>query len=65
METMAEADTGAAVVRLRDAVRRLAGQTRGRPRTGLCHQDADDVTGTVLTDDALGFDSFPLAACAR
>jgi hypothetical protein len=60
MQTTAEAGTGAAVVRLRDAARRLAGQTRGRPRTGLSHHDADYVTGTVLTDDALGLDPFPL-----
>ena len=48
------------VRRLREAVRRLAGQTRGRPRTGLTHQDADDVMGTAGTDDAAGFDPLPL-----
>jgi hypothetical protein len=46
--------------RLREAVRRLADQTRDRPRTGLTHQDADDVTGTAGTDDAAGFDPLPL-----
>jgi len=48
------------VRRLREAVRRLAGQTRGRPPTGLTHHDADDVTGTAGTDDAAGFDPLPL-----
>jgi hypothetical protein len=46
--------------RLREAVRRLADQTRDRPRTGLTHQDADDDTGTAATDDAAGFDPLPL-----
>src|SRR5689334_19481485 len=53
-------ETSAPARRLRQALRRLAGQTRGRPRTGLTHQDADDVTGTVGTDDAAGFDPLPL-----
>jgi hypothetical protein len=53
-------ETSAPVRRLREALRRLAGQTRGRPRTGLTHQDADDVTGTAGTDDAAGFDPLPL-----
>jgi hypothetical protein len=52
--------TSAPVRRLREAVRQLADQTRGRPRTGLTHQDADDVTGTAGTDDAAGFDPLPL-----
>ena len=46
--------------RLREALARLADETRGRPRTGLTHQDADDVTGTAGTDDAAGFDPLPL-----
>jgi hypothetical protein len=53
-------DTTAPVRRLREALRRLADETRGRPRTGLTHQDADDVTGTAGTDDAAGFDPLPL-----
>jgi hypothetical protein len=53
-------DSSAPVRRLREAVRRLAGQTRGRPCTGLTHHDADDVTGTAGTDDAVGFDPLPL-----
>jgi hypothetical protein len=50
----------AAVGRLRVAVRRLAVLTEGRARTGRSHDDADDSTGTVDTDDAHGFDPFPL-----
>ncbi len=61
---MSEPDRGdgasAPVRRLREAVRRLDEQTRDRTRTGLAHQDADDVTGTAGTDDAAGFDPLPL-----
>lgn len=46
--------------RLDDAVRRLAELTRDRPRTGRTHDDGDDETGTVATDDAVGFDPVPL-----
>lgn len=45
---------------LREAIHRLSVQTRDRPRIGLSHDDADDVVGTVATDDAVGFDPFPL-----
>lgn len=51
-----------AVRRLRAAVRRLARETSGRRRTGVTAQDADDVTGTVGTDDAIDFDPLPLLA---
>jgi hypothetical protein len=53
-------DASLPVRRLREALARLADETRGRPRTGLTHQDADDVTGTVGTDAAAGFDPLPL-----
>ena len=54
-------DPGAlALARLRDATDRLAELTRGRTRTGRSHDDADDETGTVDTDGALGFDPLPL-----
>lgn len=46
--------------RLGEATRRLAELTRGRPPTGRTHGDGDDVTGTVDTDDAVGFDPVPL-----
>jgi hypothetical protein len=46
--------------RLRAAVRRLAERTASRPPTGRSHDDADDVAGTVDTDDAVGFDPVPL-----
>jgi hypothetical protein len=48
------------LTRLDAAVARLAELTRGRARTGTTHDDADDVTGTVATDDAIGFDPRPL-----
>jgi hypothetical protein len=49
-----------AIGRLNDAVARLAAYTAGRPRNGRSHDDADDVAGTVDTDDAHGFDPLPL-----
>jgi hypothetical protein len=49
-----------AVRRLRQAVARLAEQTRSRVRNGLVHDDADDSVGTFGTDDAIGFDPLPL-----
>ena len=49
-----------AVRRLRDAVARLGQETIARPRTNRSHDDADDTIGTVATDDAVGFDPFPL-----
>jgi hypothetical protein len=53
-------DASPPVRRLQEALGRLAGQTRVRPLTGRTHADADDITGTVLTDDAAGFDPLPL-----
>lgn len=53
-------DASPPVRRLQEALGRLAGQMRGRPLTGRTHADADDITGTVLTDDAVGFDPLPL-----
>src|SRR5690242_7959228 len=49
-----------AILRLEDAVRRLGEATAGRKRRGVRHEDADDVTGTAATDDAIGFDPLPL-----
>lgn len=58
---VAEADVENVALRRReDAVRRLAQLTRGRALTGLSHQEADDVIGTVATDDAHHFDPLPL-----
>jgi hypothetical protein len=51
-----------ACARLRAAVRSLAIVTRGRTPTGMSHGDSDDVVGTVASDDAIGFDPFPLLA---
>lgn len=46
--------------RLRDAIERIAEVTRGRPATGLTLLDADEDVGTLATDDAVGFDPFPV-----
>ena len=46
--------------RLRAAARRTRELALSRAATGLGHQDADDEVGTIGTDDALGFDPFPL-----
>jgi hypothetical protein len=46
--------------RLDAAVDRLRRATAGRERRGLSHEDADDVTGTAGTDDAIGFSPLPL-----
>ena len=48
------------MARLRVAVGRLAVLTQARVRTGRSHDDADEATGTVDTDDAHGFDPLPL-----
>ena len=34
--------------------------TRGRPRVGRGHNDADEIQGTIACDDAIGFDPLPL-----
>jgi hypothetical protein len=54
------ATTDPALTRLASAVRRTAELTRGRVPVGLSHTDADDSIGTIGTDDAIGFDPFPL-----
>jgi hypothetical protein len=56
-----QADAGdLAIRRLEEAVRLLRAATAGRERRGLHHDDADDVTGTAATDDAIGFNPLPL-----
>ncbi|MEU7858580.1 hypothetical protein [Nonomuraea sp. NPDC049141] len=45
--------------RLRAAARRTRELALNRASTSLSHQDAD-VVGTIGTDDAIGFDPFPL-----
>src|SRR2546423_7682930 len=46
--------------RLRDAVARIDELTRGRPTTGLSHDDADGDVGTIASDHAIGFDPIPV-----
>lgn len=48
--------------RLAIAVQRTAELTAGRARTGVGHDDADEVSGTIDGDDAIGFDPLPLLA---
>jgi hypothetical protein len=55
-----EDDPALPLRRLEESVRRLREMTAGRERRGLSHDDADDVAGTAETDDAIGFDPFPL-----
>jgi hypothetical protein len=48
------------VARLVRAVEATALLTRNRVRAGTTHDTADDVAGSIDTDDAIGFDPFPL-----
>ena len=48
--------------RLRTAMIRTAELTAARSPTGRSHDDADDVRGTIESDDAVGFDPRPLLA---
>lgn len=58
---MLEHDSGdMAIRRLNQAVGRLREAVSGRERRGLSHDEADDVAGTVATDDAIGFNPLPL-----
>ncbi len=51
---------GSPADRLAAAVARTARATRGRRPSGLAHPDADDIIGTIDTDDASGFDPRPV-----
>ncbi|WP_020573383.1 hypothetical protein [Actinopolymorpha alba] len=55
-----DTDGGDSIGRLREAIRRLAEFNRERTPTGVPHDDADEVVGTMASDDAFGFDPFPL-----
>src|ERR1700712_3041606 len=57
MPPTADADP---VEHLRSVLQRWSETTSGRARTGLRHDDADDVVGTAATDDAIGFDPSPV-----
>jgi hypothetical protein len=46
--------------RLERAIAEVGRVTLGRPRVGVSHDDADDVDGTIATDDAIGFDPLPV-----
>jgi hypothetical protein len=46
--------------RLLRSLQRIDDLTRGRPRVGREHGDADEADGTIASDDAIGFDPLPL-----
>ena len=46
--------------RLRKAVARIHEATAGREATGVSHDDDDSLAGTIESDDAIGFDPFPI-----
>jgi hypothetical protein len=49
-----------AATRLDVALARLRTHNTGRHLTGSTHEDADEAQGTLATDDAIGFDPWPL-----
>jgi len=53
-------DDRSPAARLTGAIERIRVETSGRERTGVDHDAADDVVGTIATDDAVGFDPMPL-----
>ena len=56
-----DADDGAPIERLRAATERIRTLTRDFTARGVRHDDADDeLIGTFHTDDAIGFDPFPM-----
>src|SRR5687768_16034885 len=55
--------TGApAIDRLRTVCDEIRANTQNRPRRGVRHDDADGDVGTFASDDAIGFDPFPMLA---
>jgi len=48
--------------RLQAACDETRSRTAGRAPGGVRHEEADDVIGTFDTDDAIGFDPFPMLA---
>jgi hypothetical protein len=51
---------GEPAARLDSSLARLRALTAHRPATGTTHDDADERLGTVASDDAIGFDPWPL-----
>ena len=50
------------IERLRAATQHIGERTNGLAAHGVRHDAADDVIGTFHTDDAIGFDPFPMLA---
>lgn len=47
------------------ACERIRREAAARPRSGLRHDDADGPQGTFASDDAIGFDPFPMLRCLQ
>ena len=54
-----------AIERLESSCEEIRARTRGRPPRGIRHDDADADIGTFASDDAVGFDPFPMLALMR
>lgn len=48
--------------RLKATCEEIRAQTQDRPPSGVRHDDADGDIGTFASDDAIGFDPFPMLA---
>ena len=48
------------IERLRTVCEQIRAQTADLVPRGVRHDDADGVVGTAATDDAIGFDPFPM-----
>ena len=53
------------IERLREVCEQIRAQTADLVPRGVRHDDADGVVGTFATDDAMGFDPFPMLALMR
>jgi hypothetical protein len=60
MRPVAAARDETPIDRLRRAAGEIRATTAGRAARGLRHDDADGDAGTFATDDAIGFDPFPM-----
>src|SRR5437879_1936015 len=57
---MAHSEHSTPIDRLERASELIRAGARARPRRASRHDDADDDVGTFATDDAIGFDPFPM-----
>lgn len=59
---MGKLTSAEAIGHLRAICEQIRAQTEGRPALGVRHDDADGSIGTFGSDDAIGFDPFPMLA---